>query len=111
MIKKITAGVATLALSFGIISTASAAEFTQPSSPIKESIQVNASNISTLSAARYYATKINYIEKGKSIPDSYFMTAESNGAKYGGSIPIQKVEDSGSFWKVTYAGYLNRFFE
>lgn len=112
MFKKITAGVATLALSVGIISTASAAELTQPSSSIKNPIQVNASNIITPYASTLYVTKTVYIEKGSNIPDSYFITKESNGIKYGGSIPIQKVESDGNYyWKVTYAGNITRFFE
>ncbi len=112
MFKKITAGVATLALSVGIISTANAAELTQPSSPIQEPIQVKSSNIITPFAASIYVTRIDYIEKGKPIPSTYFTTEERNGYKYGGNIPLVKTEDySSKFYKVTYAGNISRFLE
>ena len=111
MIKKITAAAATLALSVGIISTANAAELTQPSSSIKNPIQVSASNIIKPLAASIYVTRVDYIEKGKSIPSSYFTTEERNGNKYGGSIPLVKTESSGNFYKCTYAGNITQFIE
>lgn len=113
MFKKITAGVATLALSVGIVSTASAAELIQPSSPIQEPTQVNDSNIITpYSAAQIYATASIRVEKGGNIPDSYVVTKMYNGSKYGGAIPIQKVESFNTYyWTVTYAGYIPKFME
>lgn len=112
MFKKITAGVATLALSVGIISTANAAELTQSSSTIQKPTQVNHSSLITPFAASIYVTKTDYIEKGKPIPSTYFTTEERNGNKYGGNIPLVKTEDySSKFYKVTYAGNIPRFFE
>ena len=112
MFKKITAGVATLALSVGILSTASAAELTQPSSPIKNPIQVSSSNIIKPFAGSIYVTRIDYVEKGKSIPPYFYTTEVRNGNKYGGSIPHLKTEDySSNFYKVTYAGHISQFIE
>ena len=112
MIKKITAGAATLALSVGIISTASAAEITQPSSPIQEPTQVNYSNIITPFAASIYVTKFDYIKLGEPIPPYFYTTEERNGNKYGGYIPHIKTEIySSNFYKVTYAGQLSKFVE
>lgn len=116
MIKKITAGVATLALSVGIINTANAAELTQPSSPIQEDpTQVNSSDIIiTPYASSYFVSKTIKVEKGGNIPDSLFVTAESNGIKYGGSIPINPdklISFNTYYWQVTYEGRIPRFFE
>lgn len=113
MFKKITAGVATLALSVGILSTASAAELTQPSSPIKNPIQVSSSNLITpYGSAQIYVTESIRVEKGGNIPDYHTVTKIYNGSKYGGGIPIQKVESFNTYyWTVTYAGYIPKFME
>lgn len=112
MIKKITAGVATLALSVGILSTASAAEFTQPSSPIKNPIQVSSSNIITpYSSAQIYVREIVWIEKYNSIPSRHFIAKEHLGSKYGGYVGIENIEETAAFYKVYYGGYIPKFME
>ncbi|MFW0068556.1 MAG: hypothetical protein AB8Y35_03240 [Coxiella endosymbiont of Dermacentor silvarum] len=117
MIKKISASVATLALSVGIISTASATELPQPSSPIQEPAQVNSiitpynNSIYAEHTVEYY--KLDYPVAGGT-PYSIFYTKEVNGNKYSGTLTRKSIVESGKWgdwWKVTYSGYLTRFIE
>ncbi|MEK4702042.1 hypothetical protein MKX47_21315 [Solibacillus sp. FSL R7-0668] len=117
MIKKITTSVATLALSVGIISTASATELAQPSSPIQEPNQVNSiitpynNSIYAEKIVDYY--KLDYPVAG-STPYSIFVTKEVNGNKYGGTLTRKSIVESGKWgdwWRVTYSGQLTRFIE
>lgn len=117
MFKKITAGVATLAISVGIINTASATELIQPTLSITNPIEVSTSSDITPYAASLLVTRYDYFDKAKypasyMTPDTYFTTEISNGNYYGGSIPKVAVEASGlDFWKVTYKGRIPIFQE
>lgn len=111
MIKKITASVATLALSVGILSTASAAELTQPSSPNPIQVSSSSNIITPYNGAQIYVQHIEWVLKTDKILPRWFISKEYNGSKYGGYVEIEQTVPAGSFYKVYYGGYIPKFIE